>query len=44
MATKVLTEDLEGITGGKAYVEYDPHKAAAGLLAVIAGKRAALGI
>ena len=44
VATQVLTQDLEGITGGKAYVEYDPHKAAAGLLAVIAGKRAALGI
>ena len=44
VATKVLTEDLEGITGGRAYVEYDPMKAAAGLLAHIAGKRAALGI
>jgi carbon-monoxide dehydrogenase catalytic subunit len=44
LVTKVLTEDLAGITGGKAYVEYDPKKAAAGLLAIIAGKRAALGI
>jgi carbon-monoxide dehydrogenase catalytic subunit len=44
IATKVLTEDLVGITGGRAYVEYDPEKAAAGLLADIAGKRAALGI
>ena len=44
VATKVLTEDLVGITGGRAYVEYDPEKAAAGLLADIAGKRAALGI
>jgi carbon-monoxide dehydrogenase catalytic subunit len=44
VATKVLTEDLEGITGGRAYVEYDPHKAAAGLLAHIAAKRTALGI
>jgi carbon-monoxide dehydrogenase catalytic subunit len=44
VATKVLTEDLEGITGGRAYVEYDPVKASAGLLAHLAGKRAALGI
>ena len=44
VATQVLTEDLVGITGGRAYVEYDPMKAAAGLLAHIAGKRAALGI
>jgi anaerobic carbon-monoxide dehydrogenase catalytic subunit len=44
VAVKVLTEDLVGITGGRAYVELDPVKAAAGLLADIAGKRAALGI
>jgi carbon-monoxide dehydrogenase catalytic subunit len=44
VATKVLTEDLPSITGGRAYVEYDPHKAAAGLLEHIAAKRAALGI
>jgi carbon-monoxide dehydrogenase catalytic subunit len=44
VATKVLTEDLVGITGGRAYVEYDPKKAAAGLVADIAGKRASLGI
>jgi carbon-monoxide dehydrogenase catalytic subunit len=44
VATKVLTEDLPGITGGRAYVEYDPHKAAVGLLAHIAAKRTALGI
>ena len=44
VATKVLTEDLEGITGGRAYVEYDPVKASAGLLAHLAGKRDALGI
>jgi anaerobic carbon-monoxide dehydrogenase catalytic subunit len=44
VAAQVLTRDLEGITGGKAYVEYDPYKAATGLLAIIAGKRAALGI
>jgi carbon-monoxide dehydrogenase catalytic subunit len=44
VATKVLTQDLPSITGGRAYVEYDPHKAAAGLLEHIAAKRAALGI
>jgi carbon-monoxide dehydrogenase catalytic subunit len=44
VATKVLTEDLPGITGGRAYVEYDPKKAAAGLLADMGAKRAALGI
>jgi anaerobic carbon-monoxide dehydrogenase catalytic subunit len=44
VATKVLTQDLEGITGGKAFVELDPIKAAAGILAHIAAKRAALGI
>jgi carbon-monoxide dehydrogenase catalytic subunit len=44
LVTKVLTEDLENITGGKAYVEYDPEKAAAGMIAHIAKKREALGI
>ncbi len=44
LVTKVLTEDLEGITGGKAYVEYDPEKAAAGMVAHIAKKRQVLGI
>jgi carbon-monoxide dehydrogenase catalytic subunit len=44
VAAQVLTSDLEGITGGKAYVETDPVKAAAGLLAHIASKREALGI
>ena len=44
VATKVLTQDLEGITGGKAFVELDPVKAAAGMLAHIAVKRTALGI
>ncbi len=44
VATKVLTQDLESITGGKAYVELDPAKAAEGLLAHIAEKREALGI
>jgi len=44
LVTKVLTQDLEGITGGKAYVEYDGEKAAAGMLAHIRARRADLGI
>lgn len=44
IATKVLTDDLEKLTGGKAYVEIDPLKAAAGILSHIALKRSALGI
>ncbi len=41
---KVLTDDLEGLTGGKFYVEADPHKAAQAIIAHIDEKRAALGI
>lgn len=44
VAAKVLTQDLEGITGGKVYVELDPVKAAAGILSHIGQKRKALGI
>ncbi len=44
VVTQVLTHDLEEITGGRAYVEYDPEKAAAGIIAHIAKKREALGI
>jgi carbon-monoxide dehydrogenase catalytic subunit len=44
VATKVLTRDLEGLTGGKVYVELDPERAAQGLLDHIKGKRAGLGI
>jgi len=44
VAVKVLTGDLEGITGGKAFVETDPLKAVEGLLAHIADKRKGLGI
>jgi len=44
VATKLLTEDLEGITGGRAYLELDPIKAAEGLMSHIAQKRTALGI
>lgn len=44
VATRVLTEDLKGITGGFAFVETDPDKAADRMLEVIAEKRAGLGI
>lgn len=44
VATKVLTQDLEVLTGGRAYVELDPEVAARGLLAHISKKRKALGI
>ncbi len=44
VAVKVLTEDLQEITGGKAYVELDPKRAAEGLLEHIRSKRQALGI
>jgi carbon-monoxide dehydrogenase catalytic subunit len=44
LAAKVLTQDLEGLIGGKFYVEGDPHKAAQGILAHIMQKRKGLGI
>lgn len=44
VASKVLTSDLENITGGKAYVELDPVKAASGIIKHIAEKRHSLGI
>ncbi|MDR3238842.1 MAG: anaerobic carbon-monoxide dehydrogenase catalytic subunit [Clostridiales bacterium] len=44
VAVKVLTSDMEGLVGGKFYVEPDPHAAATGILAHIHKKRAALGI
>ncbi len=44
IATKVLTETLEEITGGKAFVELDPYRAVEGLLNHIKTKRQALGI
>lgn len=44
VVAEVLTRDLEQITGGKAYVEYDPEKAAQGMIAHITEKRKALGI
>jgi carbon-monoxide dehydrogenase catalytic subunit len=42
--TKVLTEDLAGITGGKVFVEYDPIEAAHSMIAHIREKRDALGL
>jgi len=42
--TKVLTDDLEAMTGGKFFVETDPHLAAKGMLAHIHSKRKALGL
>ncbi len=41
---KVLTEDIEGLTGGKFYVDADPHSAARAMIAHIDQKRAALGL
>lgn len=44
VATGVLTRDLEGITGGRAFVEEDPEKAVQGLLEHITRKREELGL
>jgi carbon-monoxide dehydrogenase catalytic subunit len=44
LVSKVLTQDVEALTGGKFYVESDPHKAATGILARIDEKRKALGL
>lgn len=44
LVTKILTEDLANITGAKVFVEYDPIKAAAGMIAHIEEKRKALGL
>jgi carbon-monoxide dehydrogenase catalytic subunit len=41
---KLLTVDLEGITGGKIAVETDMVEAAKGIEAHIMKKRAALGL
>ncbi len=41
--TKILTEDIEGILGGKFYVEPDPKKAAETIIAYIEEKRKRLG-
>lgn len=44
LVTKILTQDIEGLTGAKFLVEEDPEKAAQALVAVIDTKRRALGI
>ena len=44
LVTKVLTDDIESLVGGKFYVESDPVKAAEVIVAHIKAKRAALGI
>jgi carbon-monoxide dehydrogenase catalytic subunit len=44
VAVDVLTDKLQDITGGRAYVELDPEKAAHGLITHIADKRKNLGI
>lgn len=44
LVTKVLTQDVEQLTGGKVLVEEDPVKAAAAMIAHIDAKRTALGI
>lgn len=44
VVTKVLTEDLETLVGGKFYVEADPKVAAAAIIDHIKSKRSALGL
>jgi carbon-monoxide dehydrogenase catalytic subunit len=44
LVTKVLTDDVEGLVGGKFFVELDPIKSADIMLEHIAAKRKALGI
>ncbi len=41
---KLLTSDVEGLTGGRFYVENDPEKAAVGIVDAINRKRQALGL
>ncbi len=41
--TRILTSDMEGLVGGKFYVEPDPKKAAETILAYIEEKRKRLG-
>jgi carbon-monoxide dehydrogenase catalytic subunit len=41
---KLLTQDVEGLTGGKFYVEVDPEKAATTIINAINQKRQALGL
>jgi len=42
--TKLLTNDIAGVVGGKLFIEPDPEKAVAGIIAEIERKRKALGI
>lgn len=42
--TKLLTEDLPSITGGRLFIESDPVKTADRMAAIIAGKLGALGV
>jgi carbon-monoxide dehydrogenase catalytic subunit len=42
--TKLLTEDLPAITGGRLFIESDPVKTAEQMAAIIAGKLQALGV
>jgi carbon-monoxide dehydrogenase catalytic subunit len=44
LVTQVLTQDLPGITGGRAFVECDPDRAVEQMVETIAEKRKALGI
>lgn len=43
LITKLLTEDLPGITGGRLFIEADPVKTAGQMAAIIADKLGALG-
>lgn len=44
LVTRILTQDVEGLTGGRVFVEQDPIKAADAIEAHIVAKRAALGL
>ncbi len=44
LVTKILTEDIEGLTGGKVLVDEDPKHAAATMIDHIMNKRKELGI
>lgn len=44
LVTRILTQDVESLTGGRVFVEQDPVKAADAIEAHIAAKRGALGL
>lgn len=44
LVTRILTQDVESLTGGRVFVETDPVKAADAFEAHIAAKRARLGL